>query len=516
MSEIELKFLIEEAASKGLWARAKASKLISGKPTTRMLKSIYLDTPEHALKQAGIALRLRRDGRRWIQTVKAGGQLHGGLSQVGEVENPAPGGRVDIHAIPDMAMRDKVFHCLNGASLRPVCETLIRRTAGEVSLEDGTCAELAVDIGEIRAEGRSARLAEAEIELLKGSPAKLFDIAQTLFPEGGLRFSRLSKAARGYLLSEKGHIDPPLAPRNAETVPLEAEQTAETAARDVLRECLDQVAENIAVVLKLDNVEGPHQLRVGLRRLRSAFSVFKPVLKSPEGDRLSSEARWLGQEVGRVRDLDVVAGEIVRREAVAHQDEPTLAALADALDAETAARRGELRALLAAARAQAFIIDLARFTEARGWLSPNDFEQTGRLAQPVAALAEKALGKRWKKARKLAADLETLDPQQRHELRKELKKLRYAVEFFGPLYPEKRIQPFLKRLKKLQTAFGDLNDATLVKTMFARDAASRLHEAGAERAVGWVVGASQARAEHSWTGAKSLWKDLEETKVFWR
>ena len=82
--------------------------------------------------------------------------------------------------------------------------------------------------------------------------------------------------------------------------------------------------------------EGPHQLRIGLRRLRSAFSVFSPVLQSPEMTRLNGEARWLGQEVGRLRDLDVVANDIVRREAEAHPDEPGLPALADALSRQAA------------------------------------------------------------------------------------------------------------------------------------------------------------------------------------
>ena len=66
MSEIELKFLLDKTRSREIWARVKASKLASGVPITKTLRSVYLDTPEHALKKAGIALRLRRDGRRWI------------------------------------------------------------------------------------------------------------------------------------------------------------------------------------------------------------------------------------------------------------------------------------------------------------------------------------------------------------------------------------------------------------------------------------------------------------------
>ncbi len=515
MREIELKDLIDDNAAWQLWPRARASGLANGKPTTRTLRSIYLDTPDHDLRAAGIALRLRRDGRRWVQTVKTGREMHGGLSQAEELENPAPGGRVNLDAIPDPSVRDAVRERVNGAQLRTICETVIRRTAGELSLGDGTRAELAVDVGEIRAEGRSAALREAEIELIDGSPGKLFDIARALFPEGDLRFSRLSKSARGYLLAKEGHIDPPLAPRYALPVSLEPEQTTEQAARDVLRECVEQIAMNVTVVIHLDDLEGPHQLRVGLRRLRSAFSIFSPVLKSPEMERLGQEACWLGQAVGAVRDLDVT-GEIARREATVHPDEAGLAGLAHALERNAAAQRERLRAVLAAERVRVLLLDLVRFTETRGWLMREDFEQTARLATPVAAFAEAALGKRWKKARKRARGLETLAIEQRHELRKELKKLRYAVEFMAPLYSQRRAQAFLKRMKKLQTVLGELNDAALVRSMLAEAGLAQAGEAVSERAIGWVMGASQARAESAWVGAKALWKDVEKGKTFWR
>jgi CHAD domain-containing protein len=157
-----------------------------------------------------------------------------------------------------------------------------------------------------------------------------------------------------------------------------------------------------------------------------------------------------------------------------------------------------------------------RFVEARGWLVPEDFEQTARLAAPVTGLAQAALDKAWKKARKRARDIEQLDAEHRHELRKQLKELRYAVEFLAPLYQEKRIEPFLKRLKKLQDVFGELNDAATVKLMFSGDDAPLAKEASAQRAIGWLIGAAQARAEHGWDGAKALWKDLEDTRPFWQ
>lgn len=516
MAEIELKFAIDKRTVRRLWARARKLQLTNGERRTRRLQSIYLDTPEHALKRAGIALRVRRDGRRWTQTVKTGATPHGGLSQVHELETPAPGGRPRLEAIPDAAVRAEVVRHVNGSPLQAVCETVVRRTASELSLGDGTRAALAIDDGEIRANGHSAPWREAEIELIDGTPSGLFDLAQALFPEGGLKFSRLSEGARGYLLAETGEVEPPVAPANARSVALDPAQTVEQAARDVVRECFDQTAANIVAVQKLDDPEGPHQLRVALRRLRSAFSLFSPVLQSPELTRLGQEARWLGQEVGRLRDLDVVADEIVRREAVTQPDEPELVALADSLSQEASERRKRLRASLAGARTQAFLIDLARFVETRGWLLPQDFAQSGRLAAPVFDLAEGALGKRWKKVGKRARGLESLDVEQRHELRKELKKLRYAVEFLAPLFPAKRVEPFVKRLKKLQTVFGELNDAATVKTMFLRKEVRCASDRGAQRAIGWVIGATQARADFGWSGAKELWQKLEDTRPFWK
>ncbi|MGJ0394652.1 MAG: CHAD domain-containing protein [Methylocystis sp.] len=515
MSEIELKFLLDRQRSGEIWARVKASKMTHGAPVTRTLRSIYLDTPEHALNKAGIALRLRREGRRWIQTVKTRATLHGGLSQVGEVESPAPGGRLCLDSISDSSVREEIIDRVNGAPLQPVCETVIKRVTSELELSDGTRAELALDVGEVRAGERSAQLSELEIELLAGNASGLFDIAQIVLPEGGLRFSRLSKAARGYLLAEEGRIDLPLAPRNAQSIALDPDQTAESAARDVLRECLDQIATNVLVVRQLDAAEGPHQLRIGLRRLRSAFSAYAPVLRSPEMKRLDVEARWLGREVGGQRDIDVVANDMTRREAETHPDAPELSALADLVLRQAGSRRELLRKLLAGARVQAFLIDLARFVEVRGWLVPQDFGQTERLAAPIAALADHSLAKRWKRVAKRAHGLETLTVEQRHELRKELKKLRYAVEFFCCLFPAKRVDPFLKRLKKLQTLFGDLNDAATMRAMFAGTDIPGAEAPSMQRAIGWMIGASQTRAESGWTGAKALWRDLERTRPFW-
>lgn len=515
MQEIELKFLITEKDARRLRTRIAGLPGLEAPLTSHNLRSIYYDTPGNDLARAGIAMRVRKDGRRWIQTVKAKTRNLGGLQSGIEAECPAPGGRLDIARIPDAGLRAQVFDLVAEQPLAPVCETAIRRALGVVALDGAARAEVAIDAGEIRAGEEVRGFRELEIELKDGSVGALFDLTRTLFPSGGLNLSRMSKAARGFLLAREGRIEKPLEPRHAKSVTLLADQSAESAARDVLRECFDQIAHNVEVVRALDLPEGPHQLRVGLRRLRSAFLVFRDAIGHPELDRLNDEARWLGQEVGVQRDLDVAIIDLLEPEARAHPGEPGFDVLAVVLKDRGDKHRMVLRQMLESSRTQNFLIDLGRFIEARGWLIPDDFDQTQRLAQPVGALAVTALDKRWRRTRKRARDIEDLDIEARHELRKELKKLRYALEFFAPVLVAKRVDAFVRRLKDLQQVFGDLNDAAMAQHLLTGPGAPGAGNAEAQRAVGWVLGTRTERANHHWLEAKALWEALSDTRTCW-
>lgn len=443
------------------------------------------------MKKAGIAPRPRHYDRRWIQTTKTGANLHLGLSHLGRAETRVAGGRTSPEPYRASIVHEAVPH-IDKAPLQR-CEAPITRDSSELVHDARQRAEVAAD----RIESRGGE-------------------HPTRGPEQGPQSPRFSEAVRDLLLAEEGRTDLPLVPRDAQDIALDPAQTAEQAACDILGECLIQIATNVLVVRRLDNMEGPHQLRIGLRRLRSAFSVYGPVLQDPDLDWLDAEARWLSQEVGSLRDLDVVANDMVRREAGIHPDEPGLPALADVVLRQAQARRQQLCALLAGARVQVFLMELARFVETHGWLASQEVGQPERLAVPVIALAGKALRKRWKKVIKHARGLEALTVDERHDLRKDLKKLRYAVEFFSSLFPEKHVGPFLKRLKKLQTLFGDLNDAAMARTLFTGPDIPGTRDPAVQHAIGWMIGASQARADFGWTGAKGLWRDLEKSRLFWR
>jgi triphosphatase len=515
VKELELKLLIDEATAGDIWKRALAAKLTNTLPRARQVSSTYVDTPDHRLRSAGISLRVRRDGRRHLQTVKSAASLHGGLSDVMEIENTLPGSRLDLEAIPDEAMRNKITGIVNGTALRPVCTTVVRRTEGEVCLPCGTRAMLAVDAAKITVGNHVGLFHELELEHLAGSPAGLFHLAKALLPSGGVRFSAMSKADRGLLLAEAGKVELEPRPRMAKPVKLSKGQTIGEAARQMLRECAAQIVANVDATRHLAAPEGPHQLRIGLRRLRTVLLILRPVFRGAAARHIAEEAQWLGQQVGELRNLDVILNDIIAREAKAHPDVASLQPLAETMALHAGNVRQDLRQRLAGQRVQSFIFDLMQFVETRGWIDTRDAGQTSRLAAPVRDLAAKVLHKRWKKVSECAKHIQDLSVEARHTLRKELKKLRYATEFLGPLYPAKKVKPFLANLRMLQDVFGDLNDAAMVKDILIHHPfpADKGEQVGLP--IGWIAGACATRAELSWEHAKQLWTQLRDTRQFW-
>jgi triphosphatase len=191
MDENCLRFLLDESSSKQLVSRLKALKLPRGAVRRTTLRNIYLDTPDHALKKAEIALRLRRNGRRWLQVAEGARGRTDDTPGAADREIPAPGGRARLDAIPDPGLRAEVLQRVNGTAVEPFGESVIQRSTTEVSLGNGTRVELAIDVGQIRAASRSAELHEAEIAVIEGDSGGMFDLARALFPEGGLAFSQL-------------------------------------------------------------------------------------------------------------------------------------------------------------------------------------------------------------------------------------------------------------------------------------------------------------------------------------
>jgi len=205
---------------------------------------------------------------------------------------------------------------------------------------------------------------------------------------------------------------------------------------------------------------------------------------------------------------------VLEPEVASHPEEPGFGVLRSSLQLARDRVRQEVRGHLKSEQARNFLLGLSRFIELGGWRHADQVAKSNQLALPVERLAKRSLKRRWKKAKRRAHAIDNLGTEERHELRKELKKLRYAVEFFGSLYRRKEIDRFQKQLKKLQIIFGELNDAAMSRRILTALGEPAANNIAAQRASGLIIGARSARAESGWSKAKALWRELCSTAPF--
>ncbi|MXN64957.1 CHAD domain-containing protein [Stappia sp. GBMRC 2046] len=512
--ETELKLELDQTSLKHARSAELPCRYSAGRPVTRNLRSIYFDTPDCRLRKAKWSLRVRKTGRDWVQTVKSGTGLSGGLSRPREYEVRISGPVPELDRIEDEALKSALLRLIGTDKPVPQFETVVRRTTKQIKDAGGTEIELALDDGQIVSGERQCPITEAELELKSGSVDVLYDVAKALVNGSPVRFSQSSKAARGYAFAAGEESGPPM-PKTAGNIEISDGDTAELALRAILRSCFDQISHNRIVVLETEDPEGPHQLRIGLRRLRSAFNVFRKIIDPAASRNLDQRARSIAAEVGNLRDLDVLIDEIIAPLEPEMPKSVTADALISHIRDEREKVRESVRQMLGDPNTNDFLFDLAAYTESRGWLTPQAIEQTVALARPISFFAAKALTKQWKAASKYGRRIEELTIEERHEMRKALKKLRYTVEFFRPIYKEKAVRPFLEKMKTLQDMFGYLNDVAMAEKLTGLPDAKGQKGASVALATGFAIGWHEARATGAWSQAKQLWDRTSKADKFW-
>ena len=508
--EFELKVDLTEIEMAALRRRSVLRSLGTGPAATRWLRSIYFDTPDHRLSQQGAALRLRKVDDRWIQTVKIGGGVVAGVSRLLECEAEVSGPELDPSAIANVRVRKAVIAALDSGELAPVFETRIRRTTRPLQTSCGETAELALDVGEIIAGEARRPIIEAELELLSDDPSAIFSLAEQIFDGAPMRFARYNKAARGFQLA-RGEEEPDRIAERAETRLINPDHSIETAFEAIFRDCLRMIAANASLVMDDEGPEGPHQLRVGLRRLRSAIKSFRPAIRRGPMKDVERAARDWARVLGELRDADVLAEEIVAPAAEAMGKSCGL--LLEALEAHRTQTRAAVRRRLVAERFGAFSLDLAAAVETRRW-APKKKQKRKALKQPVQPFAAVALQNAWDDVASWGNRIDELTTPERHEMRKALKTFRYAVDFFSPAFDPDAVKDFGKMLRKLQNGFGFLNDLATAEGLpdlfIDHPEQKRL-----QKLAGKVIDWHEERAHETWDKAVSRWRSLSKAPKFW-
>jgi triphosphatase len=511
--EIELKLAVPSGDLARLARHPLVRELAQGEPLERRLHTVYFDTADRDLARAELALRVRREGDGFVQALKGTGSSIGGLFVRGEWEAEVPSPEPDLARIPSFAAQALARRAVGEKTLEPVFETDFVRTSHRLVRGD---TELCLDFdeGEIRARGRSAPIREIELELVRGDPGVLHGMALELHEAVPVRPAALSKAERGHALATGARQ----APRRAARVALPPAATLEDALRAVLAACLEQVLANLEPAREASDGEGVHQLRVGLRRTRAALALFSACLPKEQADAFKGELRWLAGELGPARDLDVFLAETLDPLAARFPDDAVMKRLRDAARELRDDAYVRARAAIDAPRTAAICLALGGWITGAAWRAGADPDALAALAAPAAARGAEVLDSRAKKARKLGRGLAHRTVPERHRLRIELKKLRYAGEFLASLFPERAPDRWLKRLAELQDSLGALNDVATAERLLG-EVAARLgrewgaaHDRGAGFLLGWITGTAERRLGR----LEREWKAFRKARPFWR
>lgn len=432
--EVELKLQIAADAVEAV----ASSPLLGGEPTILHLEATYFDTPEQHLRKNGFSLRIRRENEHLIQTLKGTSKSAVGLFARPEWEQSVESLALVINDKTPLTM-------LLGDAIRtlaPVFRVVVeRRTWKLIDGED--VVECALDVGDIVASDRRSPLCELELEITGGGLAYLFRLARQLDEVTPIRLGTNSKSERGYLSLEALPDS-----FKAEPVELVATMTAQAAFQAIITNCLKQFRLNETQLLDTRSALALHQARIALRRLRAAFTIFRPLYADGQAETIRRDLKWLATLLGEGRDLDV----LLKRDEAQELRERLQSARDQAYDRIIAALEGK--------RARMLMLDVVEWAAMGAWLASDATREERN--RPAPSFAAKPLRKLRKKVKKNGKDLDKLDESARHEVRKDAKKLRYASEFFADLFREKRQRrrhgTFVAALEGLQAELGALND----------------------------------------------------------
>jgi inorganic triphosphatase YgiF len=490
--EIELKLLIDPKHLAKLRRHALLRQHALAKPREQALTSIYFDTPGLELWSKGMALRVRQTPDGWLQAFKGGGTASGGLHRREEWEGPTDGPGLNLGKLraligPHESSGELLRQPRLTGRLQAIFATRVTRTLWDLHLPGGADIEFALDRGTVVCGKQVLPICEVELELKSGEAGQLFDFALRLLESIPLRIGNISKAERGFALCD------PQPPRvvGASRIVLSRHMTVMQGFRAIAAACMAQLEGNEAGVAAGRDPESLHQMRVGLRRLRSALRLFRDVIACPAG--VQEDMAWLGAELGAARDWDVLTG-------------TTLPALAAQLPgcAEVEAVRKAASELAEAKREKAIAaVNSARFTRLvltlHRWLPEAAAPET-----PLREFADEMLTRAHRRLLKSGKHLRDAP----HRVRIAAKRTRYATEFLQSLYSAKRIDGYTRLLSALQDELGRLNDAAVASGLLQEMSQLR-PELGAE--TGFVRGylAAVARDQRK---SKKLWKRLDRVK----
>jgi CHAD domain-containing protein len=294
--------------------------------------------------------------------------------------------------------------------------------------------------------------------------------------------------------------------------PIEAGQTVSDAIAAVLRQNLDYLTEWEHAARSWDDIEGVHQTRVAFRRMRSALTIFRPVIPKAVSVGWAEQMRDLAGRLGKARDLDVFIDEALG----GLRDKLHLAG-GERLESLTQQQRCRayeaVRAMLEGQEYKGFKQDFRGWVQNHGW-EREDLKKKHRklLDGPLVVFARKVLDLQERRVLEAGAHVDKYDAAAMHRLRIQCKKLRYATEFFFPLFPG--MDEFIGHMKGLQDLLGVMNDVTVMRVLLDEILAGTV-DPEVRQYAGGVIGWRTCYCHEHLYDFERRWEEFVEAKHPW-
>lgn len=489
---------------------------VRGAKACERTSSVYFDTDRLDLRALDIELSVQKSGAKILQTVKTpvpmGGAFAKNISRHGlDTDEPC---RKYLTGISG----SKRLSAGGLSTLRPLFRATVDHTTGGVrELNGGADLTMSMIVGSMERGPQTRDICEVALVLRRGSIVGLYDAALNFLRAFGARLSvdgpissadlAFAPQAPLYWKSPKPQLDPASSLRDA--------------VQKALRHAYTHMVKNHVPMISQGDAEAVHQMRVGIRRLRSIMFAFKPVMTPAESGPLMEEAKTLFARLGDLRELDVFLADVLPH-AFAGLDESTKRRLAAVIRARRGALYGRLRDDLSSPEFSVFALKLGRWVESGEWGNLESALDRLWYIRPLSVYAQTRLTRLHRKMMKLGDAKRTGHVEDWHELRIMTKKLRYTAEFFAVLFPAQQAAAYNRKLAMWQERLGELNDIAASRTLLRR-LEEEASESGAPESDTQVLrdarlyfwGWSQDAAKRMEKDLVRRWDGFRRTEPYW-
>ena len=449
----ELTLELQPGKAKAFARKVRAFSASGAQPPTET-RAVYFDSEDEALMSAGVDLCLTAGDGQSVQAVEVAPGPARRLVWAGKAEGDSPDPR-SLRGTPAEA----------GAKERKTMRRLLPRFEVSVTrqqmelLHDGVKVDLFIERGAIEAADARENFSEVRLSTDHGRPEPVLAIARELLEVGPLHVLPLRRSIRGHrlLAGVAGR------PEKNIRVSLAPASTVAGGGTAILAACLDQLCINERLFRETSSPEALHQMRVAVRRLRAAVSLFGPVLSVAHADDTKTELRWISGLLGQARDLDVLFGKTVQRARERHPGLPGFDELASVIEGRRALAYVALFTAINSRRYFDLMLATVSLAETAVGAPSDTQADKNSLQRYVAA----EFRRRLRSIRRKTRNLEELDPEARHAVRLRAKKLRYMLEFVAAAPWSVETRALAGALQELQDSLGSINDAVVGDELMA-------------------------------------------------